>query len=81
MKPYSLDLRKKIIETYEQEQISQRKLAKRFRVALSFIYKLLKQYREKPEFDVRKSLKIKQSKDCSNSSRSHKFSISYFIEN
>jgi transposase len=39
MKPYSLDLRQKIIETYEQEAISQRNLAKRFRVALSFIYK------------------------------------------
>ena len=35
MKPYSLDLRQKIIETYEQEAISQRNLAKRFRVALS----------------------------------------------
>ncbi len=34
MKPYSLDLRQKIIETYEQEAISQRNLAKRFRVAL-----------------------------------------------
>ena len=30
MKPYSLDLRQKIIETYEQEAISQRNLAKRF---------------------------------------------------
>jgi len=47
MKPYSLDLGRKIIETYEQEAISQRNLAKRFRVALSFIYKLLKLDREK----------------------------------
>lgn len=45
MKSYSLDLRKKIIDVYEQEEISQRQLAKRFRVALSFIVKLLKQYR------------------------------------
>ena len=51
MKPYSLDLRQKIIETYEQEAISQRNLAKRFRVALSFIYKLLKLYREKGTFE------------------------------
>ena len=36
MKAYSLDLRQKIIETYETENISQRQLAKRFRVALSF---------------------------------------------
>jgi len=46
MKAYSLDLRQKIIETYEQESISQRQLAKRFRVAPSFVTKLLKQYRD-----------------------------------
>ncbi|KGF72000.1 transcriptional regulator, partial [Neosynechococcus sphagnicola sy1] len=46
MKAYSVDLRQKIIDTYNSESISQRKLAKRFRVALSFIYKLLKQYRQ-----------------------------------
>ena len=45
MKAYSLDLRQKIIDVYEQEEISQRQLAKRFRVALSFIVKLLRQYR------------------------------------
>ena len=44
MKAYSLDLRQKIIDVYEQEEISQRQLAKRFRVALSFIVKLLRQY-------------------------------------
>lgn len=46
MKAYSIDLRQKIIDVYENEEISQRQLAKRFRVALSFIVKLLKQYRE-----------------------------------
>ena len=46
MKPYSVDFRQKIIEVYEQENISIRKLAQRFRVAKSFIQKLLKQYRE-----------------------------------
>lgn len=46
MKPYSLDFRKKIIDIYESEPISQRRLAKRFGVAKSFIEKLLKQYRE-----------------------------------
>ena len=30
MKAYSLDLRQKIIDVYEQEEISQRQLAKRF---------------------------------------------------
>jgi hypothetical protein len=29
MKPYSLDLRQKIIETYEENNLSQRELAKR----------------------------------------------------
>lgn len=46
MKAYSLDLRQKIIDSYVQGEISQRQLAKRFRVALSFVEKLLKQYRE-----------------------------------
>lgn len=49
MKAYSLDLRQKIIQVYENEEISQRQLAKRFCVALSFIEKLLKQYRETGE--------------------------------
>ena len=46
MKPYSLDLRQKIIDVYETVPISQRQLAKRFGVTLSFIEKLLKQRRE-----------------------------------
>jgi transposase len=46
MKPHSIAFRQKIIEVHEVEDISQRKLAKRFNVALSFIQKLLKQYRE-----------------------------------
>jgi transposase len=46
MKPYSLDFRQKILDTYLEGGISQRHLAKRFCVSLSFIEKLLKQYRE-----------------------------------
>ncbi len=49
MKAYSLDFRQKIIHVYENEKISQRQLAQRFCVALSFIQKLLKQYRETGE--------------------------------
>jgi transposase len=45
MKAYSTDLRQKILEIYETTPISQRQLAQRFSVALSFIQKLLKQYR------------------------------------
>jgi transposase len=46
MQPYSLDLRQKILDTYLEGGISQRQLADRFRVALSFIQTLLKRYRE-----------------------------------
>ena len=46
MKAYSLDLRQKIVAVYQNEEISQRQLAKRFSVAKSFVIKLLKQYRE-----------------------------------
>lgn len=46
MKPYSLAFRRKIIKAYEDEGVSQRKLASRFSVAPSFIQKLIKQYRE-----------------------------------
>ena len=43
MQPYSIDLRKKIIEVYKIEKISIRNLAKRFYVAKSFVQKLIKQ--------------------------------------
>ncbi len=46
MKAYSLDLRQKIIQVYENKQISQRQLAKNFSVTLGFIQKLIKQYRK-----------------------------------
>ncbi len=46
MKAYSLDLRQKIVDAYAEGNISQRQLAKQFRVALSFVEKLLKQCRE-----------------------------------
>lgn len=44
MRPYSLDLRQKIIEVYTKEKISGRQLSIRFKVALSFVQKLIKQY-------------------------------------
>ena len=46
MKAYSLDFRQKILDTYLQGGISQRQLAKIFCVSLSFVEKLLKQYKE-----------------------------------
>ena len=46
MKAYSLDLREKIVETYQAGGITQRELADRFRVSLNFIVKLLRRLRE-----------------------------------
>ena len=46
MKAYSLDLRQKVIETYEAGGITQRDLAARFRVSLYFVVKLLKRWRQ-----------------------------------
>lgn len=46
MKPYSIDLRNKIIEIWKKENISIRKLAERFGVSKNFIQKLLKKYQE-----------------------------------
>ena len=55
MKPYSVDLRQKIVPTYLNETIIQRQLAQRFHVALSFVIKILKQYRETGCLSPRKS--------------------------
>jgi transposase len=46
MKAYSSDLRQKIVDRYEEGKISQRELARQFRVAVSFVQTLLKRYRE-----------------------------------
>ena len=46
MKPYSLDLRQKVVEAYSNKEGSFRRLAKRFKVSLSFIQRLIKRYRE-----------------------------------
>lgn len=46
MKAYSLDLRQKVIDAYNRKEGSQRQLAKRFSVSLSFIQDLLKRYRD-----------------------------------
>ena len=46
MLSYSIDFRQRLIEVYQKEKVSIRKLAERFRVAKSFIQKLLKQYKE-----------------------------------
>jgi transposase len=56
MQPYSLDFRQRIIDTYAEENTSQRKLAQRFRVAPSFVQKILKQYRETGSIEPKRRL-------------------------
>ena len=46
MKPYSQDLRQKVFDAYQRNEGSQRQLAKRFSVSLSFVQNLLKRHRE-----------------------------------
>jgi transposase len=53
MQPYSIDLRKKIIDVREQENLSIRKLAERFKVAKSFVQKLLKRAEETGDISPR----------------------------
>ncbi len=54
MKAYSVDLRQKIIDAHNQQGESQRQLAKRFRVSLSFIENLLKRYRTEQTVEPRR---------------------------
>ena len=44
MKPYSVDLRQKIVDAYEQKEGSQRELARRFKVSPNFVRLLLKRH-------------------------------------
>ena len=46
MKPHSLDLRQRIVESYEAGEGSIRQLAKRYKVGPNAICRLLKRYRE-----------------------------------
>jgi putative transposase len=56
MQPYSLEFRQRIIDTYAERNTSQRKLAQRFRVAPSFVQKMLKQYRETGSIEPKQRL-------------------------
>ena len=46
MKAYSLDLRQKIVDAYTNQEGSIRQVAQRFKVAKSFVQKLLKRYQQ-----------------------------------
>jgi transposase len=43
---YSIDLRQRIINAYKAKEGSQREIAKRFQVSLSFVKRLISRYRE-----------------------------------
>lgn len=53
MKPYSIDLREKIVKAYEQGDTSIRKVADRFGVAKSFVQKLLSMKKTQGHFKPR----------------------------
>ncbi|MDF5706696.1 MAG: helix-turn-helix domain-containing protein [Nostoc sp. S4] len=42
--PYSIDLRQRVINTYKGKQGSQRQIADRFQVSLSFVKRLVSRY-------------------------------------
>jgi len=46
MKAYSLDLRQKIIDAYQNKEGSYRQLAKRFKVSLSFVQTIVRRYQD-----------------------------------
>jgi len=54
MKAYSLDLRQKIIETYESGGTTQRELAEQFHVSLNFIVTLIRRWRTDKTFEPKK---------------------------
>lgn len=49
MKALSLDLRERILSTYDKEQCTREQVAKRFRVSLGMVKKLIQQRRHKGE--------------------------------
>jgi transposase len=49
MAAYSLDLRQKILTAWQNKENTQRDLAKRFKVSLSFVRDFLRRYRETNE--------------------------------
>jgi transposase len=43
--PYSTDLRQRVVDGYKAKEGSQRQLADRFKVSLSFVQRLIRRYR------------------------------------
>ncbi|MEH2078489.1 MAG: hypothetical protein V7K89_00270 [Nostoc sp.] len=51
---YSKDLRERVIMAWEAKEGSQRKLAQRFKVSLSFVRNLLRQYRANGQIEAKR---------------------------
>lgn len=51
---YSEDLRRRVIEAYEAKEGSQRQLAQRFKVSLSFVRNLLRHYRTNGQISAKR---------------------------
>ncbi|MBD1922614.1 transposase [Microcoleus sp. FACHB-831] len=62
MAAYSIDLRKKILSAWQNKEGTQRDLAKRFKVSLSFIRDFLRRYRETGEITARPQGGYRRSK-------------------
>jgi transposase len=59
---YSLDLRKKVLNAWQNKEGSQRELAKRFKVSLSFIRDLSRRYKETGELTPKRQGGDRRSK-------------------
>jgi hypothetical protein len=57
MAAYSIDLRQKILSAWQNKEGTQRELAKRFKVSLSFLRDFLRRYRETGEIAARTLLR------------------------
>jgi transposase len=53
MAAYSLDLRQKILSAWQNKENTQRDIAKRFKVSLSFVRDFLRRYRETKEIEAK----------------------------
>ena len=51
MRPYSEDIRTRVIQAYRNREGSQRQIARRFHVSLGFVRNLLKRYRDTGSFE------------------------------
>ena len=62
MAAYSIDLRQKILSAWQNKEGTQRELAKRFKVSLSFLRDFLRRYRETGQIAARVQRGARRSK-------------------